>query len=56
MPSSEMWHRVDLVRTVVSEELVASFFRVEKYESEKSVRRFLQDPHYIPEDGILLPL
>jgi hypothetical protein len=29
MPSSEKWRRVGLVRTDVSEELVASFFRVE---------------------------
>jgi hypothetical protein len=25
-----MWNRVDLVRTDISEELVASFFRVER--------------------------
>jgi hypothetical protein len=33
-----MWRRVDLVRTDVSEERVASIFRVEKHVSEKSVR------------------
>jgi hypothetical protein len=30
MPSLGMWRRVDLVRTDVSEERVASIFRVEK--------------------------
>jgi hypothetical protein len=32
-----MWLRVDLVRTDVSEEFIASVFGVEKYASEKSV-------------------
>jgi hypothetical protein len=45
MPSSEMWRRVDIVRTVVSEEHVATFFRVEKNtrEREKSVIRLLRE-------------
>jgi hypothetical protein len=42
MPSSGMWRRVGLVRTDVSEERVASIFRVERYS-----RR------YILEHGIL---
>jgi hypothetical protein len=36
-----MWRRADLVVTDVSEECIASIFRVEKYASEKSVRRML---------------
>jgi hypothetical protein len=35
MSSSRMWRRVDLVWNKVSEELVASIFRVEKCASEK---------------------
>jgi hypothetical protein len=31
-----MWRRVDLVKTDISEECVASIFRVEKFEREKS--------------------
>jgi hypothetical protein len=29
MPSSEMWHHVSLVRTDVSEEIIASIFEVQ---------------------------
>jgi hypothetical protein len=35
MPSSGLWQRVDLVRTYVSGECVASIFRVEKSVSEE---------------------
>jgi hypothetical protein len=35
MPSSGMWRRVDLVRPDVSEESIASIFRVEKSASEE---------------------
>jgi hypothetical protein len=35
MPSSEMWRRVDLVWTDVSEERIAPIFRVEKSASEE---------------------
>jgi hypothetical protein len=38
-----MWRRVHFVRTDVSEVSVASIFTVEKYASEKSVRRLLTD-------------
>jgi hypothetical protein len=41
MPSSGMWRPVDLVGTDVSEERIASIFRVEKY----GERRFTQDLH-----------
>jgi hypothetical protein len=41
MPSSGMWCSVDLVRIDVSEERVASIFSVEKYVSERNVRRLL---------------
>jgi hypothetical protein len=35
MPSSRMWRRIDLVWTDVSEECIASIFRVEKFASEE---------------------
>jgi hypothetical protein len=35
MPSSGMWHTVDLVQTDASEERIASIFRVEKSASEE---------------------
>jgi hypothetical protein len=37
MPSSETWRRVGLVITDVSEERVASHFRVEKSENEEKL-------------------
>jgi hypothetical protein len=37
MPSSGMWRRVGLVRTGVSEERVASIFKVEKIFFNKNV-------------------
>jgi hypothetical protein len=43
MSSSGMWCREDVARTDISGERVASIFRVEKYTSEKSVRRLLTD-------------
>jgi hypothetical protein len=44
MPSSGMWRRVDLLQTDVSEERVASIFRVEEITPvRKSVRRLLTD-------------
>jgi hypothetical protein len=59
MPSSGMWRRVDIVWTDVSEERIASIFRVEKSASEEPTwagdcrlwtdvseeRRFTQDLH-----------
>jgi hypothetical protein len=38
MPSSGMWRRVDLVWTDISEERIASIFRVEKSASEEPAR------------------
>jgi hypothetical protein len=35
MPSSGMWHRVDIVWTDVSEERSASIFRVQKFSTEE---------------------
>jgi hypothetical protein len=43
MPSSEMWRRVNLVRTEVSEECVDSVFKVEKIRGRKIVTRLLTD-------------
>jgi hypothetical protein len=55
MPSSGLWRCVHIVRTDVLEERVASIFVVEKYASEKSVRRLLIDCNllafFCPEDG-----
>jgi hypothetical protein len=46
-----MWRRVGLVRTEMSEERVASIFRVERNpRAKKSVRPLRR---HIPEDGIL---
>jgi hypothetical protein len=47
MPSSGMWRRLYLVWTDVSEELIASIFRVKTSVHTRSTRR------HIPEDGIL---
>jgi hypothetical protein len=62
MPSSGMWRRVDLVWIDVSEERIASIFRVQKSVSEEpawavgcshqSVHT-RSTGHHIPEDGIL---
>jgi ABC-type lipopolysaccharide export system ATPase subunit len=41
MSSPGMWRCVDLEKTDVSEERIASLFRVGKYANEKSVRRLL---------------
>jgi hypothetical protein len=59
MPSSGVRRRVDLVGTYVSEELIASIFRVKK--SARGCRRYVQPKRrltrstlrYNPEDGIL---
>jgi hypothetical protein len=61
MPYPGMWRSVNLVRTDVSEERLISIFRVEKYASERSVRRnsvweqtsntFLARVFLYPEDG-----
>ena len=52
--SSGMWHRVDVVLTDVSEERIASIFRVEgqirKSELEKTVRTGTTTRCHIPED------
>jgi hypothetical protein len=46
-----MWRRVHLVWTYVSEELIASIFRVEKSASEEAA--WAGGCSHIPEDGIL---
>jgi hypothetical protein len=67
IPSSWMWHRVDLMWTDVSEEHIASILRVEKSASEEpawaggcilSQRRYVplrtrSTLRHIPEDNIL---
>jgi hypothetical protein len=47
-----MWRRVDLVWTDVSEELIASIFRVEKSASDMSLHTRSTQRH-IPEDDLL---
>jgi hypothetical protein len=51
-----MWRCVDLVWTDVSEERIASIFRVEKSASEESREQVVADTgsqRHIAEDGIL---
>jgi hypothetical protein len=51
MPSSGMWHRVDLVWTDFSEKRIASIFRVEKNTAATCSRWFLVCGFFHPEDG-----
>ena len=52
-----MWHRVDVVLTDVSEERIASIFRIEgkirKYVREETVRTGTTTRCHIPEDCFL---
>jgi hypothetical protein len=54
MPTSGMCRRVDIVWTHVSEERIASIFKVEKSESEEPAwAGGCRLQRHIPEDGIL---
>jgi hypothetical protein len=53
MPSSATWRRVDLLRTDISEERVASIFRVEKNTQNKRLTLFSLAYFYPSEMSVL---